>query len=65
MSVQDFQRQVTEMTAEELKQFSKWFENYQAEVWDAQIERDANAGKLDFLVRETEADYNGGKCAPL
>ena len=36
-----------------------------ADAWDAQIEADARAGKLDHLVKEADADFEAGRCTPL
>lgn len=40
------------MDREELAQFCQWFAEYDSEMWDAQIEADAEAGKLDALAAE-------------
>ncbi len=42
-----------------------WFVEFDARVWDAQIEADAKAGKLDGLVAEALADYKAGKAREL
>ena len=47
MSVKDLQQTVEHLTREELDQFSKWFEEYMADQWDAQIEKDVLSGKWD------------------
>lgn len=65
MKLEQLKQEVGELTPEEIKQFSEWFEGRMAELWDEQIERDAKAGKLDFLVRETDGDYDAGLCKPL
>ncbi len=35
------------------------------DAWDAQIERDAQAGKLDWLEAEALADYKAGRTKEL
>ena len=35
------------------------------EEWDAQIERDSKAGKLDFLINEARQDKESGNTRPL
>jgi hypothetical protein len=37
----------------------------QSDVWDAQIEDDLNAGRLDHLIAMAEADIAAGKTKPL
>jgi hypothetical protein len=36
-----------------------------ADLWDRQIEDDAKAGRLDFLVCEAQDDLQHGKTKPL
>jgi hypothetical protein len=44
----------------ELAKFRRWFAAFDGVSWDAEIERDANAGKLDLLAAEALADYHSG-----
>ena len=48
-----------------MEQFAGWFAEYQATVSDEQLEADAQAGKLDELVREAKEGLSSGKCKPL
>ena len=45
----------------ELADFRDWFTRYDADCWDAQIERDAAAGKLDDLVSGALEDFDAGR----
>lgn len=65
MSVEQLKHTVSELTSEEIKEFSGWFEDYMAALWDQQMLTDATEGKLDFLIRETDAEYEAGLCKPL
>jgi succinate dehydrogenase flavin-adding protein (antitoxin of CptAB toxin-antitoxin module) len=51
---------ITQLSEAELMQFRRWFAQYDGDVWDEQIERDAAAGKLDSLAIEALADYHSG-----
>lgn len=44
MSIQEIENAVSKLSAQELSVFSQWFEEYVADQWDRQIERDAAAG---------------------
>jgi hypothetical protein len=44
---------VSELSPTELSEFRKWFAEFDGQAWDAQIERDAAAGKLDALAAES------------
>jgi hypothetical protein len=47
MSVEELQAAVSQLPAEELERFSRWFEEFQAEQWNRRIEADIRAGHLD------------------
>ncbi len=53
------------MTAEELSQFSKWFEEFMADEWDRKIEQDVADGKFDKIIQKVDADINAGRSKPL
>jgi hypothetical protein len=65
MSVKDLQQTVAHLTKEELDEFTKWFEEYMADRWDEQIERDILAGKWDAAGERAIADLKAGRCTPL
>ena len=46
-------------------EFRDWFLEFEADAWDRQIERDANAGKLDSLARKALEDHAAGRTTPL
>jgi hypothetical protein len=43
------ERAVEQLGREDLAAFREWFSSFEAAEWDAQIERDIAAGKLDKL----------------
>ena len=45
-------RAVEQLTPRERARFRVWFEQYEASLFDDQIEQDAKAGKLDKLLAE-------------
>lgn len=65
MSVQEIEHAITELSLEELAELSAWLADYQAKVWDRQIERDLDAGRLDALLGEVDAEYEAGEAKPL
>ena len=48
-TVEDIEKAVAK---KQLAKFRAWFDEFQAQSFDAQIERDAKAGKLDELADE-------------
>lgn len=65
MSVQELEKAITQLPTPELAQFKAWFEEYQADLWDQQIERDALAGRLDALAEQANREFEAGRCLPL
>jgi hypothetical protein len=65
MSVEEIQSAVSQLPAEELDRFSRWFEVFLAEQWDRQIEADILAGRLDAAGRRADEDFEAGRCTPL
>lgn len=47
------------------REVAGWLQEYLDEKWDAQIERDAESGKLDELARRALAHYEAGRVKPL
>lgn len=52
---------VKALPPQDLAEFRRWFAEFDFAVWDAQIEADANAGKLDKFLQEAAADYQHGE----
>lgn len=48
----ELKRAVADLPEQEYDQFRCWFLERDWEKWDRQIEADAKAGKLDFLIQE-------------
>ena len=65
MSVKEIEAAIAELSPDEVAQLARWFAEYQAAVWDQQLEADIKAGKLDRLAREAKNDFASGKCTPL
>ncbi len=65
MSVKDIEQAIKELPRQEIAELSQWFEEFQNQMWDEQIERDANAGRFDKLIEQAKAQYAAGRCKPL
>ena len=59
------QAAVEQLSVAEMRAFGDWFADLQARLWDAQIERDLAAGKLDKRADKWRADYQDGKFTDL
>jgi hypothetical protein len=65
MSVKDIEQAIAQLPPAEIVELSEWFEEFQHQLWDKQIEQDAKAGKLAKLMEQAKADYAAGQCKPL
>jgi hypothetical protein len=59
--IEEIEKAVAQLSAEDLAKFRAWFEEFDARLFDAKIERDAKAGKLDRLMAEARANHKGGR----
>jgi hypothetical protein len=63
--VEAIEQAIEGLSPEELATFRRWFAEFDATVWDRQIEQDARAGKLDALADEALRDHDAGKSTDL
>jgi hypothetical protein len=56
---------VKRLPKKDLARFRKWFAEYDATVWDRQLEHDVSAGRLDRFVREALRDHKAGRTTEL
>ena len=63
--VERIEREVEELSSEELAKFRQWFAAFDAEAWDRQLEADVKAGKFDALANRALRDHAAGKSTKL
>ena len=63
--IEQLEQRIKDLSPQDLAKFRAWFVEYDARVWDAQIEADSKAGKLDGLITEALTDYKAGKARDL
>ncbi len=64
-TVAEIQAAVQALAERDFEAFSSWFEQYEEERWDRQIERDQKSPALRSLIEKARADFEAGKCTPL
>lgn len=64
-NVEDIEKAITQLPQDQLKEFRAWYEQFDSDAWDEQIERDAAAGKLDSLADAAISDHRAGKSKEL
>jgi hypothetical protein len=63
--IEKIEQEIQALSPEELAQFRAWFLEYDWAIWDRQIERDAEAGRLDNLAARALRDHAAGKTTPI
>jgi hypothetical protein len=65
MDVKEIESAIADLPPAKIAELAKWFEEFQAQVWDQQIERDLKAGRLDSLLEEAKEDLESNRCREL
>ena len=60
MSVDEIEKAITKLSAEERAKLRAWLDEMDAEEWDRQIEKDIMAGKFDKLAEQALAEHDAG-----
>lgn len=64
-TIQQIERAISGLSREELSEFRAWFLEFDAAVWDEQLEEDIEAGRLDALAEEALTDLRAGRTQRL
>jgi predicted Ser/Thr protein kinase len=65
MSLTELEKEVQNLSPEELRAFVQWMEEYTAKQWDEQFARDVTAGKLEQAGRKADTAFDAGRCTEL
>ncbi len=63
--VQSIEREIQELSDDELADLRRWFAEYDAESWDRQFDDDVRTGKLDQPAEWALRDHAAGKSTRL
>ena len=64
-TVKEIEQAIENLTAEDYRAFREWFEEYESDQWDSQIEQDIADGKLDRFAEQAVREYEAGRCREL
>lgn len=64
-NVENIERQIQQLSADELAELRLWFAEFDAELWDRQLESDVPSGKLDTLADEALRAHAAGDSTKL
>lgn len=65
MSVEELEKAIAGLPADQLARLRAWFDDFMADEWDRQIVRDAESGKLDKFAQEALEDVKAGRFREL
>ncbi len=63
--VEILEKEIQDLSRDELASFRNWFVKFDAAEWDRQIENDIDAGKLDKLAAKALAAHKRGESREL
>ena len=61
MTIEELQKGVEDLLPDELARFRAWYEQFDAALFDAKIERDAGNGTLDRVLAKSDEDFRAGR----
>ncbi len=63
--VETLEKEIKDLSRDELASFRNWFVKFDAAEWDRQIAKDVDAGKLDKLAAKAIAAHKRGESREL
>lgn len=64
-TVEEIEKAIINLPKGELARLRKWYNEFEARVWDQEFENDAKSGKLDRLAEKAISDFKSGRCSEL
>jgi hypothetical protein len=64
-TVEEITNAVKRLPKKDLTRFRRWFADYDAAIWDRQLEQDVAAGRLEKYAREALRDHKAGRTTAL
>ena len=61
MSVEEIEQAIRALGKDEFARIADRVHALEQECWDAELDRDASSGKLDFLIAEAQQDRQHGR----
>ena len=59
--IESLEKEIAMLSPLELRDLRRWFADFDAELWDQELERDVAAGKLDQLADAAVAAHKRGE----
>ena len=65
MTLEQLEKTISELPADQLSKFREWFHKFDAQQWDQQLEQDVEAGRLDELANEAIQEHQSGQSTKI
>ena len=65
MTVKDIEKAIIKLPPSEVIKLSAWFQEFEAQLWDQEIENDAKAGRFDSRIKQAKSEYAAGRSKAL
>lgn len=59
-SIEEIEAAVSNLNSDDYRRFADWFREHDQKLWDEQIDRDSESGRLDSLFEEAERELADG-----
>jgi len=63
--VERIEKDIRELSSEELAKLREWFRRFDSDAWDEQIAHDADAGRLDRFGDQAVSEHRDGRTREL
>lgn len=64
-TVKEIERAIESLPKSDIAELATWFEKFESEMWDDQIENDAANGRFDDIFAEVVAEHAAGRTREL
>ena len=65
MSVAEIESAIAQLPMKDFAELMAWLQEYRERAWDARIENNLAAGRLDTIVADAEKEYRQGLARSL
>ncbi len=65
MQIEEIIKNIKQLPEKDLKALIEWIDDYTQQMWDEELKRDIEEGKLNKLAKQALKDYEEGKCKEL
>ncbi|MEA1919384.1 MAG: hypothetical protein U9N52_06040 [Campylobacterota bacterium] len=59
--LENIEEEIKSLPEQEFSKFREWFQDYDSQKWDEQVENDLKSGKLDDLAESAISDFRKGE----